>query len=234
MSDPSTTDQHLWYLEDTGEDPFYRLHTRAKGNGQSLDVDPDNNITVLFRTSGDYAGQFWRLDASEGGTYRLSNNWTGTNKHLDTYRDTLTPHLAEGDANGQLWTFSKYENATSGTSTSVSMSTGSASATVVPANSPSKDSAGLSKGAIAGIVVGGLVGLALLLGAILFWLRRTHRQRSAENFSGSETPSPGYPEKDGSPHYMPVAHHKYQHPVELGTGQPVELGTDKKPVELNS
>lgn len=236
MSDPSTDDQHLWYLEDTGEDPFYRLHTRAKGNGQSLDVNPDDNTTVAFTIRGDYAGQFWRLDAAENGAFKLSNNWTGTNKHLDTYRDTLQPHMAVGDAIGQLWTFSRYLASTSGTSTATTISTGSASATA--SADRTLQGSGISTGAIVGATIGGVVGFVLVIGAILLWLRRSRKQRTAQQFNGSDLPSPEYSEKKPSQtyaHISPTSHQGYQHPAELSTnGPPAELNTQQKPIELNT
>lgn len=242
MSDPSTSDQHLWYLEATDVDSYYRLHTRAKGNGQSLDVDPDDDTTVLFAASGRYAGQLWRLDPVDNDAFALSNNWTGPNKHLDTYRETLQPYLAEAYANGQDLTFSKYASSTtsSGISTSSNVSNAAASASASAAalaDSSSKDS-GLSTGAIDGAAIGGVVGLALIIGAIFFWMRRNRRQRTTKVISGSELPSSEFSEKEGSDtyaHVLPASHQSYQQTAELGTNrQPVELGTHQKPLELNT
>ncbi|KAJ2990590.1 hypothetical protein NUW58_g2871 [Xylaria curta] len=99
-----------WFLTPTDEPPFYRLHSTALGEGQSLDVVNDNgtsSINVQMAATGNYSGQYWRFDqwpADPAGTYRLTNNFTGIRMNLDVYSNTLQPHLASGDHSGQHWT----------------------------------------------------------------------------------------------------------------------------------
>lgn len=101
----------LWFLTPTYTGNSYRLHTIANGVQQSLDVINDNgvqSINLHLTGTGDYSGQFWRFDnwpANQGTAYpyRLSNNFTGPNLHLDVYSDTLVAHLASGDFTGQHW-----------------------------------------------------------------------------------------------------------------------------------
>jgi hypothetical protein len=99
---------HQWYLTPTDKSKYYRLHTAASGTSYALDVkntDGEKSTQLCFAKTGDYSGQFWRLDAWGDGTWRLSNDFTGKKMHLDVYADTYEPHLAKGDCTGQHWTF---------------------------------------------------------------------------------------------------------------------------------
>ncbi|KAL7812097.1 hypothetical protein V8C44DRAFT_329732 [Trichoderma aethiopicum] len=99
----------LWFLTPTYAPHFYRLHTIANGVKQSLDVVNDNgvqSVNLELANTGDYSGQFWRFDDSHTNSaypFRLSNNFTGPNAHLDVYSDTFVAHLAGGDYTGQHW-----------------------------------------------------------------------------------------------------------------------------------
>ncbi|RFU76337.1 carbohydrate-binding module family 13 [Trichoderma arundinaceum] len=99
-----------WFLTPTHTTNYYRLHTIVNGVKQSLDVINDSGVqsTKLHLTNtGSYSGQFWRFDdwrTNPAYPYRLSNNFTGPNAHLDVYSDTLVAHLAGGDYTGQHWT----------------------------------------------------------------------------------------------------------------------------------
>ncbi|EHK26933.1 carbohydrate-binding module family 13 protein [Trichoderma virens Gv29-8] len=102
----------LWFLTPTNRSNYYRLHTIANGVKQSLDVINDGvqNINLHMADTGNYSGQYWRFDNwSPGGQaypYRLSNTFTGPDKHLDVYSDTLVAHLAGGNLSGQHWELS--------------------------------------------------------------------------------------------------------------------------------
>lgn len=111
LVDPSVADSQRWFVATTDISPFYRLHTIFLGTSQSLDVINDNGTNSIYlhmTGTGQYTGQYWRFDpwpsGDAGGGYRLSNNFTGPDMHLDVYSDTLQPHLADGDYTGQHWT----------------------------------------------------------------------------------------------------------------------------------
>ncbi|PTB63428.1 carbohydrate-binding module family 13 protein [Trichoderma citrinoviride] len=99
----------LWFLTPTHTSHFYRLHTIANGVQQSLDVINDNgvqSINLHLTSTGEYSGQYWRFDdwhTNPTYPYRLSNNFTGPNAHLDVYSDNLVAHLDGGDYSGQHW-----------------------------------------------------------------------------------------------------------------------------------
>ena len=113
-----------WFLTATNVPTFYRLHTVSGGSDLALDVinDAGTGSTRLHMTSrGNYSGQYWRLDCWSGGSdFRLSNNFTGLDMHLDVYSDTLEPHLASGDYSGQHWRLNAVVPANSSASTSAS------------------------------------------------------------------------------------------------------------------
>ncbi|KAL7808664.1 hypothetical protein V8C26DRAFT_423368 [Trichoderma gracile] len=105
----SVSPDSLWFLTPTHTPRFYRLHTIANGVKQSLDVINDNgvqSVNLELATTGEYSGQYWRFDdwhTIPTYPYRLSNNFTGLNAHLDVYSDTFEAHLAGGDYTGQHW-----------------------------------------------------------------------------------------------------------------------------------
>ncbi|KAK1749668.1 hypothetical protein QBC47DRAFT_418731 [Echria macrotheca] len=97
-------------------------------------------------------------------------------------------------------------------------STSSPTAEVSPSNTESKT---LSSGAIAGIAIGGVVGVVLILAAIFVLFRRRRASPGEEldtNTTRQELPSPP-PFKDAKPLYQPTDRH------ELGSGGPGELGS---------
>lgn len=105
----NVTSNSLWFLTPTHTAHYYRLHTIANGVQQSLDVINDNGVQSIglhMAGTGDYSGQFWKFDSSPAGPhypYRLDNSFTGPNKYLDVYSDTLVAHLSSGDYTGQYW-----------------------------------------------------------------------------------------------------------------------------------
>ncbi|KAI8631515.1 hypothetical protein F5Y19DRAFT_424049 [Xylariaceae sp. FL1651] len=167
-----------WFLTMAEASPFYRLHTISLGEGQSLDVLNDNgtsSINLQMAATGASTGQYWRFDAwsaSDGGGYRLSNNFTGLDMHVDVYSDTLQPHLAIDDtSSGQRWTFNPAPTDFSVVPPGVASATSSSTSASATNPSPSSDGgggSGLSAGAIAGIAVGGLAALALAIGVIAY------------------------------------------------------------------
>jgi hypothetical protein len=230
-----------WFLTSTNIDPFYRLHTRSGGEALSLDVINDagasGSIDLHLAPTGQYSGQYWRFDEwPADGTpfrYRLSNNFTGLDKHLDVYSDTLVPHLAGGDFTGQHWNLGAVKVETSATGTG----TGSAEETVVVTASSSATAApgggggGLSTGGIVGVVIGGVAALGLLVSVILFVVMSSKRRRSRDGVDQG-TPSadvktefsPVY-DASGAPGYGQTSGYG---PAELSSGsvpvQPSELG----------
>ncbi|KAF3936768.1 Obscurin [Dactylella cylindrospora] len=123
LGSPSTTEVTMvdsdeidntnqWKFAETSRPGYYRLHTVEGGTSKALDVINDNGTDskhVHMARTGNYSGQFWRLDSWGDGTLRLSNTFTGTGKHLDVYADTYGPHLAPGNCIGQHWTLKPYE-----------------------------------------------------------------------------------------------------------------------------
>ena len=108
MDTASSNDAEQWYLGAAPYQEYYYLHTGALGDAQVLDVINDNgtnSVNVHFTNTGFYSGQYWRFDPWSDGTYRLSNNFTGTGVYLDTYSGTLVPFLDGGEHSGQHWTF---------------------------------------------------------------------------------------------------------------------------------
>ncbi|GAP92704.1 putative calcium calmodulin-dependent protein kinase type 1b protein [Rosellinia necatrix] len=105
-------DGSQWMLRETGHAGYYRLHTVKAGTSKAADVlndrDTESRHVVLAET-GDYSGQFWRVDAWGDGFYRISNLFTGEGKHLDVYSDTHGPHLAPGNCIGQHWTLAVHQ-----------------------------------------------------------------------------------------------------------------------------
>jgi hypothetical protein len=208
-ADPTDT-KRQWYMSVAEYAGFYRLHTTATGDSKSLDVLNDNgvnSITLQFATSGLFTGQFWRFDKWDDGTYRLSNNFTGVDKHLDVYSNTLLPYLGTGDLSGQHWTFSKYAASSSSSSSSASSSSlsskssgssqpaSSSSIAAAAATAPPNTSSGLSAGAIAGIAIGAVAALALLIGVVVFAILH-RRRRSPEDLYQYPSGTSHDPKKD--------------------------------------
>ncbi|KAK1753997.1 hypothetical protein QBC47DRAFT_429463 [Echria macrotheca] len=263
-SDPVPPSNAQWFLTDANIDtsfPYFYLHTVAAGSGQALDVVNDNgtaSVKLHLVDTGRYTGQFWRFDAwgsgSAGGGYRLSNNFTGLDVHLDVYSDTLEAHLAGGDYSGQHWTVRVVGGTGgsgdgSGGAISVSGSgsvsgptatggsetvtaTATATAGVVAAGDQGGGS-GLSGGAIAGIVIGGVAALAFLAGVVAFIVLRRKRDRAGgssatEQPAGEKMAVVGVADGAGSPPpvYDGGAGYTQQHQGGYGyQAPPAELGS---------
>ena len=81
------------------------FHTALLGDGFSLDViDDGNNATPFLNTTANYNGQVWELTPQDDGTYKLTDDFTGPQKSLDTSPDTHEPFPNFGDFSGQHWT----------------------------------------------------------------------------------------------------------------------------------
>ena len=74
------------------------------GDGLSLDVFNDGtNDSLVLAPTGDYTGQDWTLTRQDDATYKITNDFTGPKKSIDTYSDTHEPYLGFGDNSGQHW-----------------------------------------------------------------------------------------------------------------------------------
>lgn len=109
--------------------------------------------------------------------------------------------------------------ATSSTSTPTSLQA-SASATPTQTNRVDSGSTGLGGGAIAGIVIGAVAGLALLA-AVLFFARRASRKKKVEN---PATPVAEVPYNPAMQELPPTV--KYAHVQEMPGPPPGELQGD--------
>ncbi|MGB0840283.1 MAG: hypothetical protein ACPGXL_09095, partial [Chitinophagales bacterium] len=80
---PPITDEVLF-----DSDKYYRLTTKWQGKDKSLDVvnDGKNNKLQLANT-GNYTGQYWRIEKLPNGYYRLTTKWKGEGKSLDVMND---------------------------------------------------------------------------------------------------------------------------------------------------
>jgi hypothetical protein len=105
-SDPT----QIWRIQDTHTAGYYRLQSLSTGNALTLDVINDNGVNsdkVELAQTENYSGQFWRFDQWADGTYRLSNMFTGVDKHLDVSSNTYVAYLGTRDHSGQHWKIMK-------------------------------------------------------------------------------------------------------------------------------
>lgn len=113
---PAIVDHGMPVSEETifDENRFYRLSNQSIGASKSLDVinDGKNNLLQLAST-GQYSGQYWKIEKTANSFYRLTNQWQGRDKSLDIVNDHLDNkvQLADtGNYSGQLWRIAKLEN----------------------------------------------------------------------------------------------------------------------------
>lgn len=163
---------------------FYHLSTTQQSqNGRSLDVIDENGRSQApaFSPTGYYTGQFWRLELSVNGTYRLSNNFTGPDRYLNGASESLLPELTLGDSPSQHWTLKEVVTETSVSTTQtpdIPFATPSTSRIPDPdgiATNPGRKLAGT---ALVGVAIGGGVILTLALGVgfvVFISYRRTRR-----------------------------------------------------------
>ncbi|KAF1828847.1 hypothetical protein BDW02DRAFT_574519 [Decorospora gaudefroyi] len=195
-------DHQLWFANETSVPGYYRLHTVGKGEYFALDVlnyIGSQTLDLHFFANQELTGQYWRFDNVNDGSISISNNFTGPDIVLNI-QDQGKPMLAAGGQSGSRWILSvptSGSQPTTGTAASTaSVATikidPSSSPTTTPSNSsttttttpvpPTTNSASSSPnepstGALAGIVVGAVVGVAML-GALIYWLARRWRRRS--------------------------------------------------------
>jgi M6 family metalloprotease-like protein len=93
-----------WRLVELGQGK-YALRTLYLGDCFSLDVINDGtNETPWLNATGNYSGQFWSLTPwGNEGTYKLTNDFTGTEKSLNVYAESFEPFVGSGDHSGQHW-----------------------------------------------------------------------------------------------------------------------------------
>jgi hypothetical protein len=106
----STSAAQVWRLAPTDRPGHYRLQTLASTERQSVDVVNDRGVDstkLAMADTGNFSGQYWRLDPWGDGTFRLSNTFTGELKHFDVYSDTKEPFLGTDDHSGQHWLLRK-------------------------------------------------------------------------------------------------------------------------------
>lgn len=201
MSDSENDDNSLWHFTPAPYFGYFRLHTLANGDTKSLDVNNTNDTSstgVHLVQTGEYTGQFWRLDSWGDGTYRLSNNFTGPYVYLDLDVASMTPYLRYGDGVAQNWEFINVtdEDTSAVTSSSQAVATSvpaagtqtlstTPSSTIFSSANTSSRGKPISVGMIAGIAIGGLAALTLCICAIIYALRRKRTESaptSAEHF----------------------------------------------------
>jgi len=200
---PSNSPSEQWYFSRTEKDRFYRLHTKQRGDSTSFDIINDrgiNSIDLWFyetgKAPGQYLGQYWSIDPWGDGTFKLSNNYTGLGRNLDVYSDGTGPHLAEGISSGQHWTLARFDplspvssassissSASPALSSSTSSSTNSSTSSSSTGSSNSVNAVkhgGLSRGGIAGVVIGSVVAFMLLC-YLCLRLATRHQKHQAEH-----------------------------------------------------
>ncbi|KAK7192210.1 hypothetical protein DPSP01_010213 [Paraphaeosphaeria sporulosa] len=93
--------------------------------------------------------------------------------------------------------------------------------TSLPPVSPSDSGSSLSKGAIAGIVLGGLVAIAAVLAGILVLLRRARKRRETKTIEMPDSGTSTAAIPNASYQYTPVREHKYAHDSAPGATRPI-------------
>jgi len=92
---------------DGGKYAFRTLHL---GDDFSLDIINDGvNTTPCLAQTGNYSGQYWSVTEWDDGTCKLTNDFTGPAKSLDTYSDTHALFMDTGDHTGQHWILTKID-----------------------------------------------------------------------------------------------------------------------------
>ncbi|KAF2658711.1 hypothetical protein K491DRAFT_755998 [Lophiostoma macrostomum CBS 122681] len=191
IEDFNSTDNQRWYVSDTGDSNYFRLHTIQKGDNYALDVlnyDGYNSIDLEFLDVVDRrTGQLWMFDTWADGTLKISNNFTGPDMHLEYLDSDSAPKLAGGNSDGQHWSTGNFTSdaisttlssttmvSTTSTPGPTSISKGSATSAIGSATATSTSTATAtatespaphhtSSGAIAGSVIGAVVAAVLLV-----------------------------------------------------------------------
>ncbi len=92
---------------------YYRLTTKALGDGYSLDVvgdDPENDQIQLVKTE-DVSGQAWKIAEEKDGYFRLTTQFKGPSMSLDVCNEgdktKMVGLIGSTNSLGQLWMFRK-------------------------------------------------------------------------------------------------------------------------------
>lgn len=101
-----------WKVTPLG-DGYYRLTTKALGDGYSLDVigdDPENDQIQLVKT-GAYSGQMWKITEATDGYFRLTTQFKGPSMALDVCNEgdktRMVGLVPSKNSSGQFWMFRK-------------------------------------------------------------------------------------------------------------------------------
>ena len=92
---------------------YYRLTCKWQGEGKSLDIinDGKNNTPILANT-GNYSGQYWKINKVGDDTYTLTTKWQGADKKLDCIqgRSQNRPVLNATNNSGSNWKITSVGN----------------------------------------------------------------------------------------------------------------------------
>ncbi len=110
--DKKASANQSWKVTSLGNG-YYRLTTKALGDGYSLDVigdDPENDQMQLVKT-GDYSGQAWKITEEKDGYFRLTTQFKGPSLSLDVCNEgdksKMVGLIRSNDSAGQFWMFRK-------------------------------------------------------------------------------------------------------------------------------
>ena len=92
---------------------YYRLTTKALGDGYSVDVvsdDPEKDQIQLVKTE-DVSGQAWKITEEKDGYFRLTTQFKGPSLSLDVCNEgdksKMVGLIRSNDSSGQFWMFRK-------------------------------------------------------------------------------------------------------------------------------
>jgi hypothetical protein len=186
--------QQWWYFKTTDVSQVYRIHSVQKGDDQALDLlwnfEGANTIRVHFYNRNDSSdSQRWLVDNWSDGSFRLSNYAQGPDVRISFNTSDASFFLAGGDHPEQHWSISRvgslasvsslstFTTITSTHSASGSLTASPSASSTTSSTAPPSHHKGLSKGAIAGVVIGPLAALILLIFLIAFILKRRKERR---------------------------------------------------------
>ncbi|CAI6331923.1 unnamed protein product [Periconia digitata] len=134
---PKSSQNQLWFVTATEDQGSYRLHTVQKGDNYALDINYETLDLRFFDVGQGQGGQKWKFDTSDDGTFKLSNNYTGPDKHLEVTRCCLKMILANGDNPGQHWGLHKVAaDLSSSTTSSTNITFSTPTPRIEPSPSP--------------------------------------------------------------------------------------------------
>lgn len=102
---PSGNARQLWKMEHQ-QDGSIRIYNASTGTSSSVDSD---RVKPTFRKTGNYSGQHWHFTHAGDGWFRISNNFQGKAKVLDTFNKPNNPLFFEDANKGSSGTFWKYQ-----------------------------------------------------------------------------------------------------------------------------